>query len=51
MKKFPAVMTSVCSSSMQMLSVPGDFPVFICFIAWVTTCSVLGLQWLYPGLH
>ena len=25
---------------MQMLSVPGDFPVFICFIAWVTSCSV-----------
>ena len=37
---FPAVMTSVFSSSMQMLSVPGDFPVFICFIAWVTSCSV-----------
>ena len=37
---FPAVMTSVFSSSMQMLSIPGDFPVFICFIAWVTSCSV-----------
>ena len=38
-KTFPAVMTSVFSSAMQMLSVPGDFPVFICFIAWVTSCS------------
>ena len=37
---FPAVMTSVFSSSMQMLSIPGDFPAFICFIAWVTSCSV-----------
>ena len=36
---FPAVMTSAFSSSMQM-SIPGDFPVFICFIAWVTSCSV-----------
>ena len=25
---------------MQMLSVPGDFPVFIYFISWVTSCSV-----------
>ena len=24
---------------MQMLSVQGDFPVFNCFIAWVTSCS------------
>ena len=39
-KTFPAVITSVFSSSMQMLSVPGDFRVFICFIAWVTSCSV-----------
>ena len=37
---FPAVMTSVFSSSMQMLSIPGDFPVIICCIAWVTSCSV-----------
>ena len=40
MKTFPVVMTSVFSSSMQMLSVPGDFPVFICFIARVTSCSI-----------
>ena len=39
-KTFPTVMTAVFSSSMQMLSVSGDFPVFICFIAWVTACSV-----------
>ena len=26
---FPAVMTSVFSSSMQMLSIPGDFPVVV----------------------
>ena len=39
-KTFPAFMTSVFSSSMQMLYIPGDFPVFICFIAWVTSCSV-----------
>ena len=39
-KTFPAVMTSVYSSSVQMLSVPEDISVFICFIAWVTSCSV-----------
>ena len=38
-KTCPAVMTSVFSSSMEILSILGDFPVFICFIAWVTSCS------------